>query len=360
MSGMFRGTSVFNQSLTNWNVSSVTNMDDMFNTVLAFNQDLTGWCVSAISAEPSNFAASSALTEANKPLWGKEFKVALTSGTNSQTVTVNNAITTIIYSNTPICSTSRSANISGLPSGLSLVGGIAIGLNNGSHQIQGTPNETGTFNFTLTVSGASTSQAVTGTITVNAAVTADTTPPVISLLGSSTINLNVGDTFTDPGVTANDDVDGDVTLSITASGIVDTSTAGTYVITYSVTDTAGNTTTVDRTIVVSTVASSYSISVTASSNADYTLSGTDANGSVSGNDVSITINTGDTLNFNVDASSHPFYIKTAQGTGTDNLASGVSNNGATNGTVTWTPTTAGTYYYQCSAHNGMYGTITVQ
>ena len=70
--------------------------------------------------------------------------------------------------------------------------------------------------------------------------TADTTPPVISLLGSSTINLTVGDTLTDPGVTATDDVDGDVTLSITASGIVDTSTAGTYVITYSVSDAAGN------------------------------------------------------------------------------------------------------------------------
>ena len=60
------------------------------------------------------------------------------------------------------------------------------------------------------------------------------------------------------------------------------------------------------------------------------------------------------------AASHPFYIKTAQGTGTDNQVSNVTNNGATNGTVNWTPTAAGTYYYQCSAHNGMYGTITVQ
>ena len=35
-------------------------------------------------------------------------------------------------------------------------------------------------------------------------------------------------------------------------------------------------------------------------------------------------------------------------------------NGATNGVVNGTPSAAGTYYYQCSAHNGMYGTITVQ
>jgi len=32
----------------------------------------------------------------------------------------------------------------------------------------------------------------------------------------------------------------------------------------------------------------------------------------------------------------------------------------TGGVVNWTPTTAGTYYYQCSVHGGMYGTITVQ
>ena len=104
----------------------------------------------------------------------------------------------------------------------------------------------------------------------------------------------------------------------------------------------------------------YNINVTASSNSNYTLSGSDRNGAVSGNDPSITINVGDEVNFIVDAASHPFYIKTVQGTGTDNQVSNVTNNGATSGVVNWTPTTAGTYYYQCSAHDGMYGTITVQ
>jgi len=107
----------------------------------------------------------------------------------------------------------------------------------------------------------------------------------------------------------------------------------------------------------------YNINVTASSNSDYTLAGSDRNGAVSGNDPSITINVGDEVNFIVNAASHPFYIKTAQGTGTDNQAGDINSNypnGATNGVVSWTPTTAGTYYYQCSAHDGMYGTITVQ
>jgi plastocyanin len=106
--------------------------------------------------------------------------------------------------------------------------------------------------------------------------------------------------------------------------------------------------------------STYSISVTASSDNDYTLVGTDANGGVNGNDPSITISVGETISFSVNAASHPFYIKTVQGGGTSDQVSGVSNNGTTNGVVSWAPTAAGTYYYQCSDHNGMYGVITVQ
>jgi ribosomal protein L31 len=79
----------------------------------------------------------------------------------------------------------------------------------------------------------------------------------------------------------------------------------------------------------------FNINVTASSNSDYSLSGSDRNGTVTGDDPSITINVGDEINFIVDAASHPFYIKTVQGTGTDNLASNVTNNGATSGVVNW-------------------------
>ena len=138
----------------------------MFNRQQSFNQDLTGWCVSSITSEPTDFATNSALQTANKPFWGKEFTVALTTGSNSQTVTATNAITDIVYTATPICAGSISASASGLPSGVTLAFG------NNVATISGSANATGTFNYTLTFTGASTSQAVTGTITVNAAAVA--------------------------------------------------------------------------------------------------------------------------------------------------------------------------------------------
>ncbi len=103
----------------------------------------------------------------------------------------------------------------------------------------------------------------------------------------------------------------------------------------------------------------YNIGVNAPSSSDYSMNGNDLNGIVTGNDPSLTFNVGDTINFNVDSPGHPFYLKTAASTGTGDLISGVTNNGATENTVTWIPLTPGTYYYQCSLHSGMTGTITI-
>ena len=105
----------------------------------------------------------------------------------------------------------------------------------------------------------------------------------------------------------------------------------------------------------------YSISVSAQSSSNYILSGTDLNGAVNGNDPNITINKGDTINFNVAASGHPFFlIKNSNGGfDSDNLIEGVSNNGAENGTISWTSLESGTYYYICEYHPSMIGIITV-
>jgi len=83
-------------------------------------------------------------------------------------------------------------------------------------------------------------------------VISDVGAPIITLLGDTTINIALGGTFTDPGATATDDVGGDLTASIVIAGdVVDVNTAGTYIITYNVSDAAGNAATQrTRTVIV--------------------------------------------------------------------------------------------------------------
>ncbi len=60
--------------------------------------------------------------------------------------------------------------------------------------------------------------------------------PEINLNGNDFIELEINDTWTDPGYTAFDEEDGDITSLVVADGVVDTSTLGIYTIVYSVED----------------------------------------------------------------------------------------------------------------------------
>ena len=111
---------------------------------------------------------------------------------------------------------------------------------------------------------------------------------------------------------------------------------------------------------------SYSRSVFASPSegGSYTLNtGQDRTGSGGGPDYPITIYVGDTLRITNTSpeGNHPLYIKITQTSGTGDQAPNTTGQGAVNnGTVTFSPTEAGTYYYQCSTHVNMSGTINVQ
>ena len=112
--------------------------------------------------------------------------------------------------------------------------------------------------------------------------------------------------------------------------------------------------------VVPGFAPDYALYVTNPGGNEYTLSGYDRNGLVSGAQPTLAYNNGDKVIVTVQgttSSSHPFYIKTAQGSGTGNQASGVDGQGTVK--LEWTIGSTGTFYYQCSIHSAMNNTITV-
>lgn len=79
-------------------------------------------------------------------------------------------------------------------------------------------------------------------------------------------------------------------------------------------------------------------------------------------DPAITVVRGCSYSFNVNASGHPFLLKTVQGNGTGNLVSdGVVGNGAQVGSITWTVAASApsTLFYNCQFHSAMTGTINV-
>ncbi len=79
---------------------------------------------------------------------------------------------------------------------------------------------------------------------------ADTTPPSITLQGDNPMTVVQGSVFNDPGATAQDDVDGDISHRIVISDNVDTNALGSYERVYSVTDSAGNEAEITRTVQV--------------------------------------------------------------------------------------------------------------
>ena len=92
-------------------------------------------------------------------------------------------------------------------------------------------------------------------------VVRDTTAPVITLVGSETVQIDAGDAFTDPGATV---YDLNSTSGVQVTGSVDASVPGTYTIQYNATDASGNAAAeVQRTVIVA-AASNPSVSLSGS------------------------------------------------------------------------------------------------
>ena len=119
-----------------------------------------------------------------------------------------------------------SALLSGTPTG------AAVGANAVVLQVQGNP--------------------LFGAVTQNFSIDVVAAPegPTILLTGGATVTVNQGSTYTEQGATASDPQDGSLTGQIVISGTVNTAVLGSYVITYTVSDTAGNEDSMQRIVIV--------------------------------------------------------------------------------------------------------------
>lgn len=122
--------------------------------------------------------------------------------------------------------------------------GVIVTTNNVNTAVVGTYH----VNYSVTDSA---NQTVNASRTVHVV---DTTAPIITVLGANPLHVQQGSgPYSDPGATASDNYDGDLTGSIVKTGSVNTNVAGDYQIHYSVADSSGNSANATRDVVVEEV-----------------------------------------------------------------------------------------------------------
>ncbi|MBW1296019.1 immunoglobulin-like domain-containing protein [Aquimarina litoralis] len=157
----------------------------------------------------------------------------------------------------------------------------------------------GVYTITYNVSDAAGNAAIEVTREVTVA---DTTIPLISLIGSTTVTIEAGRTYNDAGATASDSFDGDITADIITVNPVDTSVPGVYTVSYNVSDAAGNAavevtrevTVINATLPVITLVGDATVTVEAGTT--YTDAGATANDATDGDITAaiVTVNPVDT------------------------------------------------------------------
>jgi uncharacterized lipoprotein YbaY len=135
----------------------------------------------------------------------------------------------------------------------------------------------GSYVVTYTATDAAGNAAVEVT---RAVIVEDTLLPVITLTGSASVTIEAGSEYTDAGATASDTLDG--TIAVVSATNVNTQVPGSYVVTYTATDAAGNAAVeVTRAVIVEdtllpVITLTGSASVTIEAGSEYTDAGATA------------------------------------------------------------------------------------
>lgn len=260
MTATFKG-SKFNGDLSKWNVSKVTDFSSMFASSLIANDTMLKWDVRAGTDFSTMFSSASNFTT-NLSYWNVKSDATLTDmflGISSGISGSVKPAATPLYSffNKITFLTGGEAITHERtqpfydPGATTVTGEIPVVISNDLDiDVAGT--------YTITYE-ATNPQGASGTISRTVTVT-DSTAPVITLTGSSTVTLERGATYTDLGATSSE---GQAVTNDSATAINDGTnnfTVGTYTINYTTTDAVGNTGTKTRTVnVVDTVAPVFTV-----------------------------------------------------------------------------------------------------
>lgn len=159
-------------------------------------------------------------------------QVVLATGT--QLESINQVVRKADVANSGNTQTDTGSTGSGSTDGSSSGGESTTGSSTDGGSTGGTPADGGT-SGTGTVDTGTSGDGATGGGSV-----VDTQAPMITLVGSSLITLATGQAYVEAGASAIDNVDGDISSNIVISGQVNVNAAGSYTVTYSVSDSSGN------------------------------------------------------------------------------------------------------------------------
>lgn len=108
-------------------------------------------------------------------------------------------------------------------------------------------NKEGAYTLTYTSTDTKGNKSTkTRTVNVVPGNTSDTKRPVITLNPPDSVFLEVGQAYVEPGYSATDDPDGDITANVVVQNPVDINVAGIYRVSYTVSDKAGNSASIRR------------------------------------------------------------------------------------------------------------------